>query len=86
MDAPSYLAWLEALGVNISAIKEKWLTWQANHPGQEAPTEDIRADLLAQLGPETIQKVVDKGLQELLDFLKNPQGPITPGDDPSIFS
>jgi hypothetical protein len=86
MDTPSYLAWLEALGVNIAGIKDKWLEWATAHPGQSAPVEDIRADLVAQLTPDTIAKAVDLGLQELLDFLKNPEGPITPGDDPSVFA
>ena len=86
MNVPSYLEWLEALGVNIAGIKDKWLAWAASNPGQEAPVDLIRADLLDKLGPETVQKIVDAGLQELLDFLKNSEGPITPGDDPSIFA
>jgi len=85
-DFPTYLELLALFGVNVEAIKAEWLAWQALHPGEAIPLEELAAQLWAGLDDSKIKAWCDDGANELIAFVKNASGPISVGDDPSLMA
>jgi hypothetical protein len=86
VELPNWLAVLEALGANVTNIKEKWAAWQLEHPGLSAPFSEIAGDLWAGIDDTYLVKIAESGAQQIVDFLTKPEGPISTDDDPSIFA